>query len=346
MGGSQGYRGDPFGFNFYGQQGGIGSLGGPSRSLGSSGFAAPVPDLYSWERFENQSPYEGTSNEMWQEAEGIAKDNLWTAKQSRGWNPPTGSAVASGRRRYPTVSESMIQGVYENLLSQGSPYVRTPYAYVAPDFQYVAPPGTSYGHETRSLSDLHLARGVRGYKSGGVVDAFQDPYAESRGPEIEEAPSGFGAPVLMDPEMSSSQDIIQNAILAISQPESHPNPEKARADFVEKFGEAAYFKLEQRVLGNPSGVETGTPAAGFNAGGQVPVGDGMSDSVPANIDGVEQVALSQGEFVVPADVVSGLGNGSTDAGAQRLYELMANVRHSRTGTTQQPPAINASELVA
>lgn len=70
-------------------------------------------------------------------------------------------------------------------------------------------------------------------------------------------------------------------------------------------------------------------------------GDGMSDSIKANIDGTMEARLSDGEFVVPADVVSGLGNGSSDAGADRLYTMMDRVRKERTGTTRQAPEINA-----
>ena len=83
---------------------------------------------------------------------------------------------------------------------------------------------------------------------------------------------------------------------------------------------------------------------GYLDGGAVP-GDGMSDSMPANIDGNTPAALSSGEFVMPADVVSGLGNGSSDAGAQQLYAMMDRIRKSRTGTTEQAPAINPNQMM-
>jgi len=69
-------------------------------------------------------------------------------------------------------------------------------------------------------------------------------------------------------------------------------------------------------------------------------GDGMSDSLAAQIDGSQPAALSQGEFVVPADVVSHLGNGSSDAGSKRLYAMMDEVRKARTGTEKQGKEIN------
>ena len=64
-------------------------------------------------------------------------------------------------------------------------------------------------------------------------------------------------------------------------------------------------------------------------------GDGMSDSIPASISGKRPARLADGEFVVPADVVSHLGNGSTDAGAKQLYAMMNKVRQARTGRKSQ-----------
>jgi hypothetical protein len=74
-------------------------------------------------------------------------------------------------------------------------------------------------------------------------------------------------------------------------------------------------------------------------------GDGMSDSIPATIEGKQQARLADGEFVVPADVVSHLGNGSSKAGAKRLYSMMDKVRQARTGKKEQAPAVNTRRLM-
>jgi len=74
-------------------------------------------------------------------------------------------------------------------------------------------------------------------------------------------------------------------------------------------------------------------------------GDGMSDSVPATIEGVQEARLANDEFVVPADVVADLGNGSSSAGAQQLYDMMDRVRQARHGTTEQPPEIDVRKLM-
>jgi hypothetical protein len=68
-------------------------------------------------------------------------------------------------------------------------------------------------------------------------------------------------------------------------------------------------------------------------------GDGMSDSIPATIAGKRPARLAEGEFVVPADVVSAIGNGSTDAGARELYAMMRRARLKRTGKSMQAKAV-------
>lgn len=73
--------------------------------------------------------------------------------------------------------------------------------------------------------------------------------------------------------------------------------------------------------------------------------DGMADKVPASIEGRRPAALSDGEFVIPADVVSHLGNGNSNAGAKRLYEMMDRIRGARTGNTKQGKQINPNKFL-
>jgi hypothetical protein len=99
--------------------------------------------------------------------------------------------------------------------------------------------------------------------------------------------------------------------------------------------------------GNPPGFAQGGIASlggqGYYLGGTT---DGMADNVPATIDGREPARLSDGEFVIPADVVSHLGNGNSDAGARNLYSMMDRVRKARTGTTRQGRQINPQKYLA
>ena len=73
--------------------------------------------------------------------------------------------------------------------------------------------------------------------------------------------------------------------------------------------------------------------------------DGMADKLPAHIDNNQPAALSHGEFVIPADVVSHLGNGNSDAGAKKLYQMMDRIRMDRTGTKKQGRQINPDKYM-
>jgi len=108
---------------------------------------------------------------------------------------------------------------------------------------------------------------------------------------------------------------------------------------------------------NPNAEQYNYPIGGYryaaqgglmgfaNGGLTAGPGDGMSDDIPAVIGGEQPAALSPGEFVVPADVVSDMGNGSSRAGARQLYSMMDRVRKARGGSVEQPEAINPKEYM-
>lgn len=73
--------------------------------------------------------------------------------------------------------------------------------------------------------------------------------------------------------------------------------------------------------------------------------DGMMDRVPATIDNAEPAQLSHGEFVVPADVVSHMGNGNSDAGAAQLEAMMERIRKARTGNPDQGRQIDPNKFM-
>jgi hypothetical protein len=92
---------------------------------------------------------------------------------------------------------------------------------------------------------------------------------------------------------------------------------------------------------------SGGHLGGYSDGGRMlkGPGDGMSDNIPATIAGKQPARLADGEFVVPADVVSHLGNGSTDAGAKQLYSMMERVRKARTGNKKQGKQIKPNKYM-
>jgi hypothetical protein len=100
-------------------------------------------------------------------------------------------------------------------------------------------------------------------------------------------------------------------------------------------------------LGQMKAMAEGGSLGGYSDGGRMlkGPGDGMSDDIPAMIGKKQPARLADGEFVVPADVVSHLGNGSTDAGAKKLYSMMDNIRKARTGKKKQAPAVKGDKYL-
>ena len=101
-----------------------------------------------------------------------------------------------------------------------------------------------------------------------------------------------------------------------------------------KYNPDTYMPYRYAAGGQTGGIAS---LGGYSDGGRMlkGPGDGMSDSIPARIGSKQPARLADGEFVVPADVVSHLGNGSTDAGAKQLYSMMNKVRKARTGNPKQ-----------
>jgi hypothetical protein len=95
-------------------------------------------------------------------------------------------------------------------------------------------------------------------------------------------------------------------------------------------------------------IDTGGFTGGvMNAGGRYLSGttDGMEDRVAGNVGSNDEVRLSHGEFVIPADVVSHLGNGNSDAGADQLHNFMRSIRKERTGNPKQGKQINPNKFL-
>jgi hypothetical protein len=116
------------------------------------------------------------------------------------------------------------------------------------------------------------------------------------------------------------------------------------------MGKNAIALKEAKQLGDVEEAAGGglmNGIGGYSDGGRMlkGPGDGMSDSIPAVIGKKQPARLADGEFVVPADVVSHLGNGSTDAGAKRLYGMMDKIRRARTGKKKQAPEVKANKFL-
>lgn len=232
-----------------------------------------------------------------------------------------------------------------------------PYGTNTPSAGYV--PGTSpefnYGFQVPSSSDVVSYRdtgvnpfrpsGANPYKmaNGGMIRSLRNTFGPIRLAEggiaelvdmedDEESGDDEGENAARAAVGGNEKDVVAQAVRAIKGEAS--NPEVALGAFLAQYGEDALRDLVDKVQ---SGELDDTVAR--SEGKMRGPGDGMDDLIPASIEGDQDVLLSDGEFVVPADVVSGLGNGSSDAGARALEDMMNRVREARHGTSKQPPQV-------
>lgn len=147
-----------------------------------------------------------------------------------------------------------------------------------------------------------------GYRSGGAVEPQAEPHGAAMTPQA--SPSDASS----DP---TTDKLYMGAMMALdpSYPMSDEDRNMIIETFIMEFGEDALVELEAEVAARSS--------------------DGTSDSIPATLNG-KPAALSEGEYVVPADAVSGLGQGSTEAGARRLDELVRSTRSAVASNVDRP----------
>jgi hypothetical protein len=209
------------------------------------------------------------------------------------------------------------------------------------------------------------------YAAGGEVPgfAFGGSYSASASGEAGSMPTGGGGmfgglggilgglmPRIIEAIASPTPDAGKEAVAAHSwntEPDItvpnlgstlyHNNPTLTYEDAANRL----LYKQDKSNDGSSYGkygenYADGGLAPRFLSGG----GDGMSDSIKANIGGEQEARLADGEFVVPADVVSHLGNGSSKAGAKQLYSMMDRVRTARTGRKSQGKQINPKKYMA
>ena len=136
------------------------------------------------------------------------------------------------------------------------------------------------------------------------------------------------------PAGDPAQALIQQTAMALLGRMSEEESSVVIKRFVDEFGSEAFQQLRSQVL---ESVVPNSQKEGLIQG----AGGGMDDQIGGMIGDQQKVAVSPGEFIVPGDVVSGLGDGDTGAGAKELAAMMDRVRTERTGTTEQPePLVN------
>lgn len=138
-----------------------------------------------------------------------------------------------------------------------------------------------------------------------------------------------------------------SGIASVSHPPLAPLRFKQTAN--PNFGQPgqAYFNQQYVPAAQGGLMSSGIRSLnGYAYGGRLTKGpgDGLSDSIPATIDGQTPARLADSEFVIPADAVAALGGGSTDAGAKRLYEMLDRIRQQAYGHKRQMRKVGIGAL--
>jgi hypothetical protein len=213
---------------------------------------------------------------------------------------------------------------------------------------------------------------VRGYFTGGPLEAAGDyaggPVASPGqvGPPpmspvqmgLGAAPQAMGGMSVQDIGASLGEEELRIIAEEVRQAlmGNHPNGDQVLAIATEMFGPEFIQEIASSIQGGgmpaqlagelPGAVAQGNPMMGAAGGGLIRgyqsggvVSDGMSDSIPGML-GSEPIAVSEGEYIVPAREVAALGNGSTDAGGRALDRMVKQIRMATTGAQEQAPAID------
>lgn len=183
--------------------------------------------------------------------------------------------------------------------------------------------------EKEEPEEKKAAGGVVGMQEGRSV-----PLKSSLGSM--EVPGGGIAEV--DSEFSATPSENEVGALAAALMGQIENADVIIQGFLNQYGPEVFEMVREFVL------QTLMPDA--QTSGMIEgIGGGMDDMVPGTIGSQQPVAVSPGEYIIPADVVSDLGDGSSDAGAAELDAMLGRVRMARGGTADQPPAIDAPSVM-
>ena len=244
--------------------------------------------------------------------------------------------------------------------------------YISKDFQAYVPATPNPYYRPRGLgytgyaAEGGLMPDDLSYADGGMVDPMQ------RMPNgglaaVQSMRDGYAPMTTMDGNIPQFQEggKLQMKRMKIGDgifKDTNPNTANLGADEAAEYyvknaakrNKVPYTKMPKTNMENLGEINVGIAKAaaggsigGYSDGGRMlkGPGDGMSDSIPGVIGRKQPARLADGEFVVPADVVSHLGNGSTDAGAKRLYAMMDKVRHARTGNKKQGKKIKPEKYM-
>ena len=296
-------------------------------AAGSSRFGAPttLPDLTSGMGTSPTSTLES--------ANALKTINTPVTYYDKLGSGAMDTAEKVGIQALPGITGAMAGDKMEPL--PGDEY-KSPLRRLSPDFRAYEPPRPNPYYSARYAAD------------GGMMNSFDDENGSDMASGGMVAFADRGAVKLPkgDPGIYRDADPTTRGQDAFTAALTRLNAMQKRANIkglpALKAAAAPLSDIQEAAKG---GVMSGL--GGYSDGGRMlkGPGDGMSDSIPGVIGRKQPARLADGEFVVPADVVSHLGNGSTDAGARKLYAMMDKIRKARTGKKKQAPAVKADRYM-
>jgi hypothetical protein len=288
-----------------GSMGGMGGFMGNSNPGGFMGYSNPYSNNWNWGQQTRMVP--GMSA-----AQAIAKIGAKPV-----WTPPTSRPSFSNYYVLPTTRASMARGrerLYQ--FADGGEIPTIP----------------NVGEPNYGINQLGNIAGTNNrdlFLNNGEINPVVAKLLES---VLQDNPNAFANDATPTPSVNEGPKYM---------------PEATQASIASPMArEQKQFTDIPKVNAATGGIialsQGGKPTPGGYLDGQ---GDGMSDSIHATIANKQPARLADGEFVVPADVVSHIGNGSSKAGAKRLYSMMSKIRQARTGTAKQGKQINPNKYL-
>ena len=253
------------------------------------------------------------------------------------YSPPTGTPAP----QYPGTTTYASGGEIEHFASKGEVKAYDPSAY---------DPLTYMGNDSIYSPQHYMPKAKAMDPVVGDTSTYQDTDPETRNMSAYDAaitrlskigatPAAGLTPTIKMGKLGSvnTMPAVAQAAAAPTQQAAAPTQQMHEVDNVAQGG----------IMGYAPGGDIHSNLGGYSDGGRLlkGPGDGMSDNIPAVIGHKQPARLADGEFVVPADVVSHLGNGSTEAGAKHLYSMMDKIRKARTGKSKQAPAVKAEKYL-
>jgi hypothetical protein len=314
-----------------------------ARQVTSAGFSAPQPS--EWEKFT--TGLKGVAN---QPGEFLSRDGV-------GWNtltalsplalsalkPNYGTMPGTKQEENPFGLKRLSPNFQGSFPTQPNPYYTAQY----PDYR-----ARPYGMNDGGLANVERYAKGRSVDASKILRSSQDVMSgigmATKRP-MAQIPEQGDVGIYEDERKYAGLDPYERSLAVLKDIKKSTGMSTKRLPDLESIGTLGAINTEpalsdelmaqqaqQQILNDyyksaKSGGIMHSGLGDYSDGGRLlkGPGDGVSDSIPASIAGKQPARLAEGEFVIPARIVSELGNGSTDAGAKRLYDMMDRVKAKR-----------------